>query len=65
MRRLWTEIGVQPGDVIDGKGYMDLFEAENGQRNTFIKAPTPTLKQVLSICDLVIQQDESLLNTTL
>lgn len=65
MRQLWTEIGVQPADVYDGKVYMDLFAAENGQRKTFIKEPSPTLKQVLSICDLVIAQDEFLHNTTL
>ncbi len=65
MRQLWTEIGVQPGDVYEGKAYMDLFEAQQGVRGAFIKEPAPSLKQLLSICDLVIQPDQLLLNTTL
>ena len=65
MRQLWTEIGVQPEDVFEGQFYMDLPVAVEGKRGTFVREPSPGLKQVLSICDLVLQPDHLVDNLTL
>lgn len=65
MRQLWKEIGVDTTDVYEGRVYLDLFPAENGQRVPFKIEPPPNLKQVLSICDLVIQPDSQVIDLTL
>ncbi len=65
MRHLWNEIGVSTADVYEDRVYLDLFPAQNGQRSPFKIEPPPNLKQVLSICDLVIQPDRHVVDLTL
>jgi hypothetical protein len=65
MRHLWQEIGVGTSDVYEGRVYLDLFPAENGNRVPFKIEPPPGPKQVLSICDLVIQPDRLVVDLTL
>jgi predicted NAD/FAD-dependent oxidoreductase len=66
MRRLWEEIGIDPErEVYQGWLYLDLPAAENGVRQTFRAEPEPLPRQLLSICDLVLQPDERIERLTL
>lgn len=65
MRHLWQEIGIGTPDVYEGHVYLDLLPAENGKRVPFKIEPPPNFKQVLSICDLVIQPDNLVVDLTL
>lgn len=59
MRRLWAEIGIDDGDVYQGRVYLDLKPAVNGQRQELKKEAPPGLRQLMAICDLALQPDEA------
>ena len=65
MRALWTRIGIDETEVYEGKEYLDIAIAEDGNRAPFKKEPRPSLKQILSICDLVLQSDAAVDELTL
>lgn len=58
MRRLWPRIGIDADrDVYAGQHYLDLKPAVAGQRRPFEPEPYPSLRQVMAICDLLLQPD--------
>ncbi|MDZ7825816.1 MAG: FAD-dependent oxidoreductase [Gammaproteobacteria bacterium] len=66
MRRLWEEIGIDPErEVYQGWLYLDLPAAEHGHRQPFTAEPEPLPRQLLSICDLILQPDERVDRLTL
>lgn len=65
MRTLWQKIGIYPGDVYEGQEYLDIPTSAAGKRQPFAKEPPPNLKQILSICDLVLQPDSAVDELTL
>ncbi|MFK7914805.1 MAG: FAD-dependent oxidoreductase [Pseudomonadales bacterium] len=65
MRALWKKIGVCESEVYEGKEYLDIAPALDGQRQPFAKEPPPNLKQIMSICDLVLQPDAAVNELTL
>ncbi len=65
MRALWKKIGIGEDDVYEGQEYLDIPVAVNGVRQPFAKEPPPSLKQIMSICDLVLQSDTAVNELTL
>jgi hypothetical protein len=65
MRRLWTEIGITAADVFEGRIYYNLPESEAMRRRPFVPEPTPSLRQLMSICELVLEPDSYVDNLTL
>ena len=66
MRRLWDDIGIDPADdVYEGMVYRDLKPAELGRRRDLEPEAAPKLRQLMAICDLVLQPDEAVDDLTL
>jgi uncharacterized protein with NAD-binding domain and iron-sulfur cluster len=66
MRRLWEEVGIDPAtDVYQGMVYRDLKPARNGQRQPLEPEAPPKLRQLMAICDLVLQPDDAVDDLTL
>ena len=65
MRVLWERIGISELDVYEGQEYLDIAPAKDGVRAPFVKEPSPNMRQIMSICDLVLQSDEAVEELTL
>ena len=65
MRKLWAEIGITPADEYRGKVYVELPPAIDGQQQAYGAGERPNLRQLLGICELVLQPDELVDDLTL
>lgn len=65
MRRLWRDIGIDDGDVYQGSVYLDLPPAVDGDRQPFAAEASADLRQLMAICDLVLQPDHVVEGLTL
>ena len=65
MRALWAEIGVTAADEYLGKAYVELQPAIDGQQQPYGAGERPNLRQLLGICELILQPDELVDDLTL